>query len=83
MTPQEAREILDRPLCWCGRHKLPGQSLCRKCWMLLDDELRAELREKIGSGFEQSYDMVVAMLKRHVRFKHAVPVLESKRAAWR
>jgi hypothetical protein len=94
MTAQQAREILDCPACWCGRNKLPGQSLCRKCWMNLDDGLRRELREKIGQGFEQSYEMIVPMLKRHVRPLKAVPgkspledkmsdLLEDRRAAWR
>lgn len=94
MSPQDAREVLDRPLCWCGRHKLAGQSLCRKCWLCLDDELRRELREKVGHGFEQSYEHILQMLKRHVRPLKAVPakplsqqklsdLLEDKRAAWR
>lgn len=67
MTRDEARLVLDSELCWCHRRKLSGQPVCRVCWLTLDSALRMELREKIGNGFEQSYEHVLAsVLKRRV-----------------
>ncbi len=48
--------------CQCGRSKKPGLSFCPRCFYLLPPYMRTDLYQKIGHGYEESYDLAVKFL---------------------
>jgi len=48
--------------CQCGRPKKPHKSLCYGCYKALPKQMRRDLWQGIGDGYEAAYDAAVAWL---------------------
>ena len=62
MTPNEMLAELQGTKCRCGREKTVGQSFCFPCYMRLPRYLRTALYQKIGHGYEISYESACKLL---------------------
>lgn len=52
--------------CFCGRIKKSGRSFCYPCFSSLSPELKRDLYQRIGSGYEEAYEAAVAYLDREM-----------------
>ena len=41
--------------CACGNRKSGGHSFCRRCYFALPGDMRRDLYQKIGNGYEKAY----------------------------
>lgn len=48
--------------CQCGRSKMPGRSFCYKCYTSLSRDMRRDLYQKVGDGYEEAHDAAVHYL---------------------
>lgn len=48
--------------CQCGRTKKPGYSFCYKCYSSLPMDMRNDLYQQMGDGYEEAYDAAVHWL---------------------
>jgi len=48
--------------CQCGRYKAPGRSFCYKCYTSLPRDMRRDLWQGIGDGYEEAHDAAVHYL---------------------
>ena len=62
MTTIEALEILKNNQCACGSGKQFRAAFCRSCYYKLPTAIRRALYAKLGSGFEQAYDLALDTL---------------------
>ena len=74
-TPkQRLRVLCARQLksldCPCGRKKQSGRSFCYKCYLKLPDNMRRDMFNPIGRGYEAAYDTAC-------KYLYQTPALES------
>lgn len=62
MNAIEALEILKNNQCRCGAGKQPRMAFCRDCFYKLPPAIRKALYQRIGFGFEQSYELAARTL---------------------
>lgn len=62
MSLQESVDVLKSLKCRCGNDKPYSFALCRKCYSRLSPAIKKALYQKIGFGFEQSYDLACKTL---------------------
>jgi len=56
------RDELNMDECFCERSKKPGRPLCYKCYMSLPEDMKRDLWQRIGNGYEAAYDAAVKWL---------------------
>jgi hypothetical protein len=56
------RELLGQT-CQCGKKKQPRNTFCRSCYYALSPQLRRDLYNRIGEGYEEAYDAAIRVLK--------------------
>ncbi len=48
--------------CMCGEHKKRGLAFCFRCYKSLPTDMKRELYQPVGNGFEEAYDEAVKYL---------------------
>lgn len=48
--------------CQCSRPKKPNYSFCYHCYFQLPKDMRRDLYQKLGEGYEAAYDEAVTFL---------------------
>lgn len=48
--------------CQCRKTKQRGRSLCYHCYQALPDDMKKDLYQKLGDGYEKAYDDAVSWL---------------------
>ena len=48
--------------CACGRPKKSKYSFCYGCYMSLPGDMRRDLYQKIGDGYEEAYEAAIKWL---------------------
>ena len=49
--------------CYCGHAKKKGYSFCFHCYHRLPDDMRTDLWQKIGHGYEEAYEEAIKFLE--------------------
>lgn len=65
LTSRDVRFYLDElksDECQCGRPKRPRNSLCFRCYKDLPEDMKKDLWQPIGAGYEEAYDAAVHYL---------------------
>lgn len=53
--------------CACGATKKAKYSFCYTCYQLLPDDMKRELWNRLGDGYEEAYDEAILWLKEEGR----------------
>jgi len=64
---KELKFYLDELLsdqCACGMRKQPLHSFCYRCYMSLPGDMRRDLWQAMGDGYEAAYEEAVKWLER-------------------
>jgi hypothetical protein len=62
MTRAGALAQLRRTNCACTNRKRPGKAFCPDCYHRLPQDMRAQLYQAIGEGYEAAYVAAVQQL---------------------
>jgi len=63
MDTKKYTDALKSTVCACGEPKAGRQSFCKRCWRALPLSAQAALYDRLGLGYEASYDSAVGMLE--------------------
>lgn len=67
MDTNQAIEILKSKQCRCGKAKGYKTAFCRDCYYALSPGIRKALYNRVGFGFEQSYELAARTLDEKVK----------------